>query len=157
MNKINQMLMISIISISLIGCAQGAGEKQTLGTLIGAGLGGLVGSQIGGGKGKMIAIGAGVLLGGLLGSEIGQSMDQTDRMYMEQATYDSLENSPTGYETEWNNPDSGYQGIIRPLKTYREPSGRYCREYQADITIGPETVASYGTACRQPDGSWQIQ
>lgn len=32
----------------------------------------------------------------------------------------------------------------------------YCREYTKDVVIGGVKQQSYGTACLQPDGSWQI-
>ena len=32
----------------------------------------------------------------------------------------------------------------------------YCREYQQTITIVGKTQKGYGTACLQPDGSWQL-
>jgi hypothetical protein len=31
-----------------------------------------------------------------------------------------------------------------------------CREYQSTAVVNGRQVASYGTACLQPDGSWQI-
>lgn len=31
----------------------------------------------------------------------------------------------------------------------------YCREYQQKVTIGGVVRQTYGTACMQPDGSWQ--
>ena len=31
-----------------------------------------------------------------------------------------------------------------------------CREYQSTAIVNGQQVASYGTACRQIDGSWQI-
>jgi hypothetical protein len=31
-----------------------------------------------------------------------------------------------------------------------------CREYQSTAIVNGRQVASYGTACLQPDGSWQI-
>lgn len=31
-----------------------------------------------------------------------------------------------------------------------------CREYTKDVTIAGRTETIYGTACRQPDGSWDI-
>ncbi len=34
--------------------------------------------------------------------------------------------------------------------------GRYCREYTRTITVGRELYEGYGTACMQPDGSWEI-
>lgn len=32
----------------------------------------------------------------------------------------------------------------------------YCREYQSVTVVDSKPVKSYGTACRQPDGSWKI-
>jgi surface antigen len=31
-----------------------------------------------------------------------------------------------------------------------------CREFQQDVTIAGERVKAFGTACRQPDGTWKI-
>lgn len=38
----------------------------------------------------------------------------------------------------------------------RDPNGVYCREYQQRVIIGGIPRESYGTACQQPDGEWQI-
>ncbi len=35
-------------------------------------------------------------------------------------------------------------------------SGLPCREFQHRITVGGKSENAYGTACRQPDGSWKI-
>lgn len=32
----------------------------------------------------------------------------------------------------------------------------YCREYSQAVTIGGQRQSSYGVACMQPDGAWQI-
>lgn len=39
---------------------------------------------------------------------------------------------------------------------YTDQLGRYCREYQTTVVINGQSQPSYGTACRQPDGTWQI-
>jgi surface antigen len=39
---------------------------------------------------------------------------------------------------------------------YQAANGTYCREYQQEITVGGKEQQSYGTACRQPDGTWKI-
>lgn len=39
---------------------------------------------------------------------------------------------------------------------YRTVDGRYCREYQATVTVGGMPQPSYGTACLQPDGTWRV-
>ncbi|MCZ6875908.1 MAG: hypothetical protein O7G88_20660 [bacterium] len=42
------------------------------------------------------------------------------------------------------------------VRTYQIDSGQYCREYQQTVVIGGQEDRAFGTACRQPDGSWQI-
>ena len=74
---------------------------------------------------------------------------------MKEAQY-SLENAQTGHSSQWKNPDSGNSGTFTPTRTYQTDSGQYCREYQQEILVGGEKHESYGTACRQPDGSWKI-
>ena len=51
-------ILFSLLAITVLlgGCAANQGQKQTGGTLLGAGLGALVGSQVGGGKGKLAAV-----------------------------------------------------------------------------------------------------
>ena len=116
----------------------------------------MIGSQIGGGSGQLVAVGAGVLLGGLLGSEVGRSLDKADQAYAAQTYNQTLENAPVGQTNTWVNPDSGNEGSYTPVKTYQADSGQYCREFQQTVTVGGETESAYGTACRQPDGTWQI-
>ncbi|MGE5505594.1 MAG: hypothetical protein ACM31L_14320 [Actinomycetota bacterium] len=39
---------------------------------------------------------------------------------------------------------------------YTDAFGRYCREYQVTVMVGGMPRPGYGTACMQPDGSWQM-
>jgi surface antigen len=39
---------------------------------------------------------------------------------------------------------------------FRDPDGRYCREYQSQAVIAGQWQQIYGTACRNPDGSWAL-
>ncbi len=55
-------------------------------------------------------------------------------------------------------PAPGY-GSVQPqpaTPTYQDSSGRTCREFQTTIQVDGQWQPSYGTACLQPDGSWQI-
>ena len=151
------------IAIVLGGCnvvtppaAAESGSKSTIGILLGAALGGLGGSQIGGGSGQLIATGVGVLLGAIVGNEIGISMDKVDRTYATKAAQSSFEHSKNGNPTTWNNPDTGNYGSTTPVKTYQVASGRYCREFQTEVTVNGKTERAYGTACRRVDGSWEL-
>ena len=151
------MLVPVVLAALLVGaCANGPGPKQTVGTVGGAVLGGLGGSQIGKGSGKLWATGAGADLGALVGSEVGRSLDRADRQYVASTTQDTLEYAPSGQTSQWRNPDSGNRGTVTPTRTYRVDDGRYCREFQQTVIIGRQAERAYGTACRQPDGSWEV-
>ncbi len=154
--KTTRLALVFAIMLSVAACAQNQGQKQNIGTLLGAGLGGLAGSQIGSGKGKLAAVGIGVLLGALVGSEVGKSLDKADQLYAERTTQQSLETAPVGQTSTWKNPDSGHSGSVTPTKTYQTAQGQNCREYQQTVTIGGKTEQAYGTACRQSDGSWKV-
>ncbi len=154
--RLNKWFAAAAALLMMGACTQNYGTKQTAGTLVGAGLGGLAGSQIGSGTGRLVATGAGVLLGAWLGNEIGASLDRADQQAAEQSAHYALENNPSGQASTWQNPDSGHSGYTTPTRTYQTSSGQYCREYETAIVIDGKTQKAHGTACREPDGSWQI-
>ncbi|MEM7255391.1 MAG: RT0821/Lpp0805 family surface protein [Pseudomonadota bacterium] len=141
--------------MTLSGCA-GGGPRESSGGLIGAAAGGLVGSQFGGGKGQIAAAVIGALAGAALGREIGRDLDAKDRASQRRATSAALETIPNGESLPWRNPDSGNNGRISPTRTYERGDGRYCREFTQDVTVGGRSERAYGTACREPDGTWRI-
>ena len=160
-NEKDDLMKIKFASVlfalfALSACAGNPGEKQTGGTLIGAGLGALLGSQIGSGKGQLAAVAIGTLAGAMVGGEVGKSLDKADRAAIERSTSNALESGPSGLSVAWNNPDSGNYGEVVPQPAYRAPTGEYCREYQQTVTVGGRSEEAFGKACRQPDGSWKI-
>ena len=151
-------LAAAVLSLGLLaGCSNYSdyGTKQTVGGLTGAALGGLLGSQIGSGTGQLAATAAGVVVGGLLGSELGRSLDDVDRMRAEEAQYQATA-APIGETIVWNNPDSGNYGTVTPTRDGTAAGGQYCREFQQTVTIGGRTQQTYGTACREADGTWRV-
>lgn len=155
MKRIMTVVIAGVMALSLAGC-EGVGQKQAGGAVIGGAAGGLLGSQIGSGSGRLAATAAGALLGMLAGSEVGKSLDRADRLHAQQTTQAALESNKTGTVSTWTNPDSGHSGTVTPVRTYQTPQGQYCREFQQTVTISGKTESAYGTACRQPDGSWKI-
>ena len=148
-----------ILTMALaLGACESAQDspKQTVGTLLGAGVGALAGSQIGGGKGKLAAVAVGAIAGGLLGSEVGKSLDRADKAYLERTTQNSLEYNKAGQTSTWKNPDSGNAGTITPVSAYKAADGADCREYTQTIMVGGRQEEAVGKACRQPDGTWRI-
>ncbi len=156
MKKIALIMMV-VSSFALTACEnmQTAGNKQLIGAGSGAVIGGLLGSKVGNGSGQLWATGAGALLGALAGSEIGLSLDKADKQYASQATYQA-QTAPVGEPISWNSPDSGNSGEVIATKDGYSASGKYCREFQQKIYVGGKEQSAYGTACQQPDGSWQI-
>lgn len=128
--------------------------KAVLGSVLGAGAGAGIAAAAGAG-GPWIAGAA--IMGGLLGGFIGNRLDARDKRLAAEAATRAFENNRTGQASTWNNPDSGHSGSITPTRTYQLANGNYCREYQQTVTIGGERHQAYGTACRQPDGTWQVQ
>lgn len=146
------LLLASFATSACVG-ASAPGPKSQVGAATGAAAGGLLGAALGGETEGIIA---GVLLGGLLGGALGNALDNEDRAYARRTAYQGLERTRSGTTSSWRNPDSGNAGSLTPTRTYQTASGTYCREYQQSVTVGGRTERGYGTACRQPDGSWQI-
>ncbi len=157
-----RVLAALLVATLFTGCAQMQSAekgvennpKAVLGSVIGAGAGAfLVGAM--GGKGGAVV--AGALVGGLLGGYVGHRLDEKDKQMAAQAAARAFEQNHSGQASAWSNPDSGNHGSVTPTKTYQLATGQYCREYKQDVWIGDEKQQTYGTACRQADGTWKIQ
>ena len=138
-------------------CQRGLLSPEIVGLLAGAALGGYAGSKIVKGKGKrkskLAATGAGVFLGALVGSAIGRSMGSADQLCVAK----SLESAHDNQAVAWRNPDSDANYRVTPSRSFNDrTTGRYCREYIAEAVIAGEVQQTYGTACRQPDGAWEL-
>jgi len=145
------VVVVTASALVLAGCE--TMTKQDAGVLTGAAVGGAVGHNFGSGRGKALATMAGAVLGAFAGSNIGRRLDIYDELQAQRA----LEYNETGAPTSWVNPDTGREVTIVPTETYQRSSGQYCREYRTQVEVGNQIEEAYGTACRQPDGSWEIQ
>ena len=128
--------------------------KAMLGGLLGAGAGAGIAALAGGSPAAIVGAAVG---GALIGGYAGHRMDNNDKQRAQQAAQQAFEQNQAGQPSVWNNPQTGNSGSITPTRTYQLASGQYCRQYQQTIYIGGEANQTYGTACRQPDGSWQVQ
>lgn len=150
------VLLVAFPTLSCTSLANMTSDnpKAVLGSLGGAAAGAGIAAIAGGSAGWIVAAG---LAGGLLGGAIGHHLDDKDKQMAAQTATSAFESNRTGQSSAWKNPDSGNSGTVTPTKTYQASSGQYCREYRQDIVVGTEKHQAYGTACRQPDGSWKIQ
>lgn len=147
MKKIIALGLIGLTSLSLVACEPGRNVPGS--TLVGATAGGLIGSQLFHGRGSFAGVIAGALIGGVVGNYAGRAMDERDRRRMSRAI---VYNRPD----HWTNTRTDATYDVKPQRSYTSRSGRYCREYQTKVTVGGRTRSAYGTACRQPDGQWQV-
>jgi len=115
-------LALAALSICLVGCQNM--NKQDVGVLTGAALGGLVGSRFGGGNGKVLATFGGAIAGGAIGGLVGNNMDKTDSLQMQQ----TLNNNKINQVTKWRNPKNGGTYTMKPVKTYY-PANYYPKDH----------------------------
>jgi surface antigen len=148
MQKILTMLIVAVMSMTLLACQ----TRQQGGAVLGGALGGVMGANVGGGSGRTVAIIAGTILGAFAGSEMGRYMDESDA----RKAHTALEYNRDNQVSSWHNPNTGADVSTMPTSTYMSSSGENCREYQTTITVGGKHENAYGTACRQPDGSWKV-
>ena len=80
----------------------------------------------------------------------GGFFDLADRRHVHHA----LETARVGQPVVWNNAVSGNRYSVVPTRTWQNADATYCREYTTVGVIGGREQQMYGTACRQPDGSW---
>jgi surface antigen len=149
MNKICTALITALLALSLTACQEM--NNQDVGTVTGAVAGGLLGSTVGQGGGQMVAIAAGTLVGAYMGGAIGRSMDQQDQANMAHA----LESNNVGQPAYWRNSKTGTSYKVTPIKNVQKSGNKYCREYRTTADVAGKQQQVYGTACRQPDGSWK--
>lgn len=151
-----KLLVPVILVFALSGCQA---NKQTGGSLLGAGAGGaagfFLGDAIGGPALAAAFTGMGVLIGSMIGGEVGASLDRADELYAAQATNNALENSPSNRSVTWSNPDSGNRGEIFPGEVFYR-NGTPCRNYTHTIYVGGQRETLTGVACRNNDGTWSL-
>ncbi|MEL6116336.1 RT0821/Lpp0805 family surface protein [Photobacterium sp. SP02] len=62
--------------------------------------------------------------------------------------------SPVGRTVQWQ--DGTASGSVKAMREGTTTSGRYCREFQQMVTVNETTETAVGTACKLPDGTWEV-
>lgn len=157
--SIRKTLTCAVLALSLGACQPPGGgfesmnTAETVGTLGGAVGGALLGSRFGGGAGKVATVGIGTVLGALAGREVSRYITGNDSRRAAAAEERAMTNNEP---ITWNNPETGNRGTIQPQRTYQNSVGQTCREYSHTIYVEGRPETAYGTACRQPDGTWKL-
>jgi surface antigen len=146
-------ILVAVL-LALGACeSSGMSTGETVGTLGGAAAGGLLGSQIGKGQGRLLAAVAGTLAGGYLGNRLGAHFSAADRTQAATAERSAV---TSGEPTSWSNSDSGNSGRVTPSRSFTDPSGRTCREFEHTVTVDGRPESGRGTACRNANGEWEL-
>lgn len=150
-SKLFRVFVISIWLLTLVACA----TKPETGAISGVVAGAATCSKIGEGKGRLAAMFLCAVAGGIIGGSIGSYLDYMDEADGERLNA-ALEHSPTGQIIEWQNPDTNVGWQLMSTQTLQTSNGP-CRKYQVGIIIDGNKETGEGTACRRPDGYWDIK
>lgn len=150
----SKFFIATCAAVSLAACSPTGGNKEQIGTVMGAAVGGIVGSQFGGSAGAQVAGGLlGAALGGLIGNRIGAALDEDDRKKLAAITQQS---AASGGARAFKNSKSGISGRTRVTGTSTNAAGQMCRTVDQEIVKRDGTVLKdQVVACRTEKG-WVI-
>lgn len=81
-------------------------------------------------------------------------LSDADINLADRAVQQALEKNLSLDPLSWSNPQTGHQGIIVPIRTYRSEYGTFCRNYKETVIVGSQREVYSDTACRNPRGVW---
>lgn len=129
-----------------------SGNAELIGQILGGATGAVAGAQFGQGSGNLAATAGGTMIGVLLGGQVAAAIAPADAACAQYA----LQSARNGQTVAWNAPDGARDIQIMPQRIFSAAGADYCREYTSRAVVGGRTTTMHGTACRQPDGQWQI-
>jgi hypothetical protein len=65
-----------------------------------------------------------------------------------------LENELSGTTVAFKDPIQGVSGTVKPLNTFKNADGSYCRAFEARASADQGRLTSRGIACRDKRGLW---
>jgi surface antigen len=134
------------------GIVEGHCNRDDIGTVIGAVVGGAIGSKVADGSNRAVAIVIGSVLGAVVGREIGSDLDDRDRACVGH----SLELVEIGQKVRWTNEQTHVGYLLTPLAAAKGDAAG-CRRYTLQATLDGRSRTSEGRACRSGEGTWAIK
>lgn len=126
-------------------------NREMVGAVLGGVVGGTIGAKVGREEDRVVATVIGSVIGAVIGAQIGRSMDEQDRACVGHA----LELAGNGRAVQWINEDTGAQFLLSPTRDFTQ-SGKPCREFSLEVTLGDRRDASRQQACRNDNGTWAM-
>ncbi len=78
-----------------------------------------------------------------------------DKQMIETVVNEALEKQLSGVTVAWRSAESGSQGSVTPVRTFKNVGGQWCREYLWTTIFGAQSERRRAIACRETDGIWQ--
>jgi surface antigen len=104
------------------------------------------------------AAGIGGLIVGFTAGQMGPSVFEAEEPVavaaIEEQLPEILETEVSGTTVAFNDPIQGVAGTVRPISTFVNADGSYCRAYEARATDEQGSMTSRGVACRDETGHW---
>ena len=149
--KIAVYCLAAAMTGGLAGCS-GTLTNEGAGAVTGGVIGGVIGSSLFRGDAAIGGLIVGSALGAMVGAGIGRQMDEQDRVYMRQA----IIVNDIGEPRRWTNERTHITYIVTPVRHYYTHH-RVCRTYTTQIWVDGRRRMAEGTACRMPNGEWEIK
>jgi surface antigen len=120
--RAGKAVAVLLTSAMLFGCAQnggiaGMGQKESVGTGVGAGIGGLAGALLCKGNARVLCGVGGAVIGGLIGNRIGAMLDDEDQKALAEQSKQALVSQPDNAQVSWSSERSGATATIVPENT----------------------------------------
>ncbi|MGQ0429742.1 MAG: glycine zipper 2TM domain-containing protein [Gammaproteobacteria bacterium] len=133
------------------GISGGRCDRERVGTVLGAVVGGAIGASVADRDDRLIAILAGATIGAIIGREIGEDMDRNDHACFGH----SLELLEDGRRVRWDGARAGLFWVLTPDRRF-ERDGRVCRHFTLIREFNGRAFKKHGSACRFGDGDWRM-
>ncbi|SMF72407.1 Surface antigen [Tistlia consotensis] len=151
-------LVASLGALPLAGCQSvesetGMSKNSQTGALGGAAAGGII-AAIAGANPAWIA--ASTILGGVSGGLLGDYLGKSDAEKHAQTNLNALDTLGAGQSSSWSDPSTGNGGSTTVHRVFTA-NGRTCKTYTETVRTAQKSVSQDATACRQSDGTWQVQ
>jgi surface antigen len=114
MKKLINKYVSLLLCLLMFSCTTtGSGNKETIGTGIGAAVGALGGYLLAGKKNRALGVVAGGLAGALIGNRIGNALDERDRQALQDKIQKTLDTAKVGETETWNSDHTNASGVIK--------------------------------------------
>ena len=88
-------------------------------------------------------------------ADLYSGLSSANREQAEEAVQKALETRVSKSKLDWRDSQGGLKGSVTPLRTFKNPSGDYCRVYREVVYARPTDLTATRVACRNGKGIWE--